>query len=101
MVMREVVKVCLNAMEEELGWIQEMVDLKDGLSQQQKTAGEESSARLDSSMKKNTALIRKLKSLNDENSRAIMADIGKVNQSKVCCMLCQPPGGVEFKKMHA
>eukprot|EP00889_Picochlorum_renovo_P004765 jgi/Picre1/31795/NNA_007144.t1 len=33
-------------------------------------------------MKKNTALIRKLRTLHDENSGMIMADIGKVNQSK-------------------
>lgn len=80
--MREEIQMCLDSVEEEMGWMEEMVGLKSGLSQQR--GGEESSsARLDSSMKKNTALIRKLRTLHDENSGMIMADISKVNQSKV------------------
>lgn len=80
--MRNETQMCLDAVEEEMGWIEEMVGLKSGLSQQR--GGEESSsAGLDSSMKKNTALIRKLRTLHEENSAMIMADIGKVNQSKV------------------
>lgn len=80
--MRDETQMCLDVVEEEMGWIEEMVGLKSGLSQQR--GGEESSsAGLDSSMKKNTALIRKLRTLHEENSGMIMADIGKVNQSKV------------------
>lgn len=80
--MREEIKMCLNAVEEEMGWMEEMVGLKSGLSQQ-RGGQESSSARLDSSMKKNTALIRKLRTLHEENSAMIMGDISKVNQSKV------------------
>lgn len=39
---------------------------------------------LDSSMKKNAALVRKLKQLNEGNADSIVNDIKKTNQSKVC-----------------
>lgn len=38
---------------------------------------------LDSSMKKNAALVRKLKQLNEGNADSIVNDIKKTNQSKV------------------
>lgn len=39
---------------------------------------------LDSSMKKNAALVRKLKQVNEGNVDSIVSDIKKTNQSKVC-----------------
>lgn len=42
------------------------------------------SKKLDSSMKKNTAAIRKLKTLQESNADQIRADLESVNQSKVC-----------------
>ncbi len=38
---------------------------------------------LDSSMKRNTALTRKLKQLSEESKQSILDDIAKTNQSKV------------------
>jgi hypothetical protein len=38
--------------------------------------------KLDSSMKRNTGLIRKLKMLNEDNSKSLLDDISKTNQSK-------------------
>lgn len=38
---------------------------------------------LDSSMKRNTALLRKLRQISEDTKQSILADIVKVNQSKV------------------
>ena len=46
-------------------------------------AGEEALKQLDSSMKRNSALIRKLKALSEESRQSILDDIAKTNQSKV------------------
>ena len=43
---------------------------------------EDALKKLDSSMKKNTTLIRKLKQLTEDNSKSILDDIAKTNQSK-------------------
>ncbi|EFN54863.1 hypothetical protein CHLNCDRAFT_134932 [Chlorella variabilis] len=44
--------------------------------------GEDALKRLDSSMKRNSALIRKLKALSEESRRSVLDDISKTNQSK-------------------
>jgi hypothetical protein len=46
-------------------------------------AGEDSLKKLDSSMKRNTALIRKLRALSEESRQSVLDDIAKTNQSKV------------------
>jgi hypothetical protein len=51
---------------------------------------------LDSSMKRNTALTRKLKQLSEESKQSILDDIAKTNQSKarlflVCLRVTAPP----------
>ena len=46
-------------------------------------AGEDALKKLDSSMKRNSALIRKLKALSEESRQSILDDIAKTNQSKV------------------
>ena len=38
---------------------------------------------LDSSVKRNTALVKKLRQLTEESCASLLDDIGKVNQSKV------------------
>lgn len=38
---------------------------------------------LDSSMKKNTALVRKLRQVTEDSKQSILTDISKTNQSKV------------------
>lgn len=47
------------------------------------------STTLDSSMKKNAAAIRKMKTLHEGNADQVMKEISMVNQSKVCrcCLL--------------
>jgi regulator of nonsense transcripts 2 len=40
--------------------------------------------KLDSSMKRNTALLRKLKQLSEDSKQSILLDVTKTNQSKVC-----------------
>lgn len=46
-------------------------------------AGEDALKKLDSSMKRNSAVIRKLRTLSEESHRGVLDDIGKTNQSKV------------------
>lgn len=44
---------------------------------------EEALKKLDSSMKRNTALLRKLKQLGEDGRKALLDDIAKTNQAKV------------------
>ncbi len=46
-------------------------------------AGEDELKQLDSSIKRNSALTKKLKQLTEDNKQAILDDIRKTNQSKV------------------
>ena len=45
--------------------------------------GEDALKKLDSSMKRNTALIRKLKQLGEDSRKSVLDDVAKTNQSKV------------------
>ena len=47
------------------------------------TAGEELLKQLDSSVKRNNALIKKLKQLTEDTSASVMDEVQKVNQAKV------------------
>lgn len=46
-------------------------------------AGEADLRKLDSSVKRNTALVKKLRQVGEESRQALLDDIGKTNQSKV------------------
>ena len=47
------------------------------------SAGEDALKRLDSSMKRNAALMRKLRALGEDSRQGVLDDIAKTNQSKV------------------
>lgn len=48
--------------------------------------GEAELKQLDASMKRNSAIIRKLRALSEESRASLLDDIAKTNQSKVCCV---------------
>ena len=53
---------------------------------------------LDSSMKKNTALIKKLKAIGEESKRGVLQDIARVNQSKYVSEAAAAVGEIHFKQ---
>jgi len=78
---------CDAAVNEDFAWVEELKSLQEihaSCNSSTRRALVESK-KLDSSMKKNTAAIRKLKTLQESNAVQIMADLDKVNQSKVGC----------------
>ena len=52
-----------------------------------RTAVEQDFRKLDSSVKRNTALIKKLRLVNKETKEALLDEIRRTNQSKVICLL--------------
>ena len=50
-------------------------------------AGEAEKRKLDSSVKRNTAVLKKLRQLSEDSSASILEDLHKVNQSKVHTLL--------------
>ena len=72
-------QACRSAIEQEKEWVEEMKALKE---RNASCCDASSMTKLDSSMKKNTAMIRKLKTLHDGNAAGILSDLERVNQSK-------------------
>ena len=72
-------QACRSAIEQEKEWVEEMKVLKE---RNASCCDASSVTKLDSSMKKNTAMIRKLKTLHDGNAASILSDLERVNQSK-------------------
>lgn len=79
-------QTCAAAVNDDLAWVDELQALQDSHTacSAASRARLVESKKLDSSMKKNTAAIRKLKTLQEGNAAQIMADLDTVNQTKVC-----------------
>ena len=84
------VQSCNVSVTEDLVWVEELRALHGchATCSSETRACLVESKKLDSSMKKNTAAIRKLKTLQGSNADQIRADLERVNQSKVCVCVC-------------
>lgn len=86
-------QTCDTSVNEDLVWVEELKSLHEchTVCNSSTRARLVERKKLDSSMKKNTAAIRKLKTLQESNAAQIMLDLDKVNQSKVCVLFSNPP----------
>ena len=77
----EEIKDVQKALEEDLVYLEQLQALHER-NTSTGTKGDSSLSSLDSSMKKNTAVIRKLKTLSEASAQSILNDLKKVNHSK-------------------